>query len=105
MHLSLDTRVGEAERSFHARRSFFEILGIDACCSGDHTLREAAKTAGGRPTSSRAADRWGREFLRVSGSRDWNEAELPALDAAHIVEHHHRGARRLLVELARACGR
>jgi regulator of cell morphogenesis and NO signaling len=71
-------------------RALLERLGIDYCCGGQHTLKEAAAEKGlSLPAVLDGLNRAMAEPARGHHpARDWSSAPLPEL-AAHILERHH----------------
>lgn len=98
MQLSSDTRVGEAASHLPRAVLVFEMLGIDYCCSGDLTLRDAGKAAG--IAAEELVDLVSGTGAAPSAAAPPNsdEADLSLL-TRYIVEHYHRGARRALADL------
>lgn len=70
----------------------FESLGIDYCCGGKRTLREACQAAK-VPEERALALLAALENAGQKESSDWREAPLPEL-TAHVVHRHHEFVRR-----------
>lgn len=98
MDETTQTTVGAlAERSARARR-VLSLLGIDYCCRPERSLADASR--GASAEANEVLELIARkESSTVSEAPvDWNAVPLAEI-TAHITVHHHRRARRLLVDL------
>jgi regulator of cell morphogenesis and NO signaling len=85
-----ESTVAEAAVSNPTATRVFESFGIDYCCGGKRTIREASDRAG-IPLDlilTSLAD-----HTAKPASRDWNDAPVPEL-VGHIVDVHHAFVRR-----------
>lgn len=83
-----DRTVGElvAERPTQSR--VFQSFGIDFCCQGGRTLREACEKKG---VALEAVVEQLEAEARGKEAPEWNPAELPLAElVSHVVETHHR---------------
>ncbi len=82
-----ESTVAEVAVSNPAAPRLFESLGIDYCCGGKRTLREAASRAGLSPDLLLSSLE-GLQSANPEADRDWSAATLPEL-IQHIVDAHH----------------
>lgn len=103
MEIEVDRPVGEiADAVPHAAR-VFEILGINYCDRRERTLRDAAAAA--RVDLEELQQLLLRRTPPPRGMTLHNAAQTPLRAVTrHIVEHHHRRARRTLVDLSLLAG-
>jgi len=83
-----DRTVGEivAERPAHSR--IFQAFGIDFCCQGGRTLREACETKG---IALEAVVEQLEAGSRDKSAPEWNPADLPPAElVTYIVDTHHQ---------------
>lgn len=83
-----DRTVGEivAERPSHSR--VFQAFGIDFCCQGGRTVRDACEKKG---IALEAVIEQLEAAARDKAEPEWNPAELPLAElVTHIVDTHHR---------------
>jgi regulator of cell morphogenesis and NO signaling len=85
-----ESTVAEAAVSNPTATRVFESFGIDYCCGGKRTIREASDRAG-IPLDVILTSLTNQEGK--TASRDWNEASIPEL-VGHIVDFHHAFVRR-----------
>jgi len=82
------SRVGEVAAAFPGATRVFEAAGIDYCCGGGRTLKDAC-VAVGAPLSGVLRALQNFEQARTGGeSRDWRSADLSEL-ITHIIDKHH----------------
>src|SRR6266705_2958915 len=91
MNFSTETRVNEIALSNSAARRVLEDAGVDYCCGGGKSLRDACLHAG--VTIDEILKRL-RENSEPAGPEDteWTNASLAEL-TRHIREHHHQYVR------------
>jgi regulator of cell morphogenesis and NO signaling len=95
---SFETTVGHLVAEHPGRAVVFERLGIDYCCRGYRSLREACAARGLDPSAVlRDLEAVGHES--EDADSDWTTASLAAL-ADHIVAVHHDYLRETLPRLA-----
>ncbi len=89
MTINLETKVGDIVLAWPQAMGYLESQGVDYCCGGHRSLREACVTAGRDPGQILAALE-GLELLAedAPSSRDWMAASLTEL-LAHIEATHH----------------
>jgi regulator of cell morphogenesis and NO signaling len=100
MEVTAQTLVEEAAARFPRAMHVFEMVGVDYCCSGRLTIGEGARAAyiAEDELIDLILGRANPASQSPAVNRNWDDADLPSL-TRHIVEHYHRGARRLLVDL------
>jgi len=81
-----ESTVAEAAVSNPAVPRLFEALGIDYCCGGKRTIREAATRAGIAPDLVLSSLR--ELSIAPAPERDWSIAPIPHL-VKHIIDLHH----------------
>ncbi len=95
------TVVGELIIRNPGMRPILERLGIDYCCGGRHTLKEAAAEKG--VSLKEVLDGLDHALVKTSAAgrdyRDWSSASLPEL-IAHILNRHHTFMKEQLPRLA-----
>lgn len=83
-----DRTVGEIVAERPAQSRVFQSYGIDFCCQGGRTLREACEKKG---VALDAVVEQLEAELRGKPAPEWNPADLPPAElAAYIVETHHQ---------------
>ncbi len=93
-----DTTVGELVRAHPAMRKALENLGIDYCCGGGRTVKEAAAEEG---VSFAALEQALDEALHTAAADERNWADATAAELAdHIEAAHHAYMKRELPRLA-----
>jgi regulator of cell morphogenesis and NO signaling len=85
MNDAAQTTLGDLVAANPGAARVLDRLGLDYCCHGDRTLREASEVAGLAPAAVHAAV----VATAAGGSPGWTKLDPPAL-ADHIVETHHR---------------
>ncbi len=87
MELDSNSKVGEIAATSMAAIRVFEDFGIDYCCGGEQSIKEACCSEGVDPESLLEAVR---ETMvsATSGTQDWKTGSLAAL-IDHIVSVHH----------------
>lgn len=87
MELDSNSKVGEIAATSMAAIRVFEDLGIDYCCGGEQSIKEACRSGGVDPESLLEAVR---ETMvsAAPGTQDWKTESLGAL-IGHIVSVHH----------------
>ncbi len=100
MPITIEQSVGEIAVEFSGSIPFFESKGIDYCCGGKHSLKDACLSKGLDPATvaaelgAKAADR-----EKVPGT-DWQKAPLAGL-IDHILAKHHTYTREQTALVAR----
>jgi regulator of cell morphogenesis and NO signaling len=85
----LDRTVGELVAERPGRSRVFQLFGIDFCCQGGRTLREACQIKGIAPEAMVAQIE--AEAADMAGLSGPNPAELPPVHLVeHILQKHHR---------------
>lgn len=98
MEVTSEAAVGELVIQLPRASRVFSILEIDFCCNGDRPLGTACAAAG-YDCAEVVALINGSETVAVAPPRPtWNEVPLAEI-TSHIVQFHHRGSRRLLVDV------
>ena len=97
--LTIDTPVGKFVTNRPGRARIFENLGIDYCCGGQRSLKDACVEKRLDPASVLGDLLCEAEGPGASSGPDWTTAPLTDL-ADHIVETHHAYLRRELPRLS-----
>lgn len=85
--LTMDSTIAQWVAERMDRATIFERLGIDACCGGQQTLREACEKKGLDPQAV-LSEIAGTSTQAPAGSEDWSAAPVPAL-LDHLLSTHH----------------
>jgi len=103
MRVTADSRTSDLVRQFPRASRAFEVLGIDYC-HDDRSLAAACSAAGYDVAEIVAILDRAEPAPSKSARENWQEA-LFARITSHVVDVHHRHARRLLVDLLELIGR
>jgi len=99
MTITLDTKVGDLVLAKPQAMRFLEGQGVDYCCGGHRSLKEACEVAGKAPEAIlEALQGLGEATPDTPSPQAWMEASLTAL-LAHIEATHHATLRRELPRL------
>jgi regulator of cell morphogenesis and NO signaling len=99
----LDQSLGQIARQLAGATAVFHDYGLDYCCSGNRTLREAAGSAG-LDAAEIAGRLQGLQPVAQSDERDWAMAAPKDL-IAHILQRFHEAHREQFPELIRLARR
>lgn len=106
MNIDLNQTVRDLAVENPAATRVFEKFGIDYCCGGGKSLREACQAANIAPDKLLELLRAAGQGRSTKGNKDWNSESLAEL-IDHIVETHHAYTReeldRLEPLLAKVC--
>ncbi|HLK31730.1 MAG TPA: iron-sulfur cluster repair di-iron protein [Terriglobales bacterium] len=106
MNVDLEKTVRDLAVENPAATRVFEKFGIDYCCGGGKSLREACKAANIAPDALLASLQSANQNKTCNGKKDWSSESLADL-IEHIVENHHAYTReeieRLEPLLAKVC--
>jgi regulator of cell morphogenesis and NO signaling len=87
MELHSNSKVGEIAAASMAAVRVFEDFGIDYCCGGEHSIKEACQSGGVDPEALLQAVR-DTMLSAAPGTRNWSAEPLAAL-IGHVVSVHH----------------
>lgn len=100
MDAFIDQPLGQLARRIAGATRVFDAHGLDFCCGGRHTLREAATSRGLDPQPIAQALQAVAALGTPTGERDWNSA-TPTELVDHLLTRFHAVHREQLPELVR----
>ncbi|MDR2851648.1 MAG: iron-sulfur cluster repair protein YtfE [Burkholderiaceae bacterium] len=103
MESLLDQPLGQIARQLAGATAVFREYGLDFCCNGSHSLREAAHGAG-LDAQAIVPRLRALQSMTESGQQDWAAAAPKAL-IAHILHRYHGVHRQQFPELIRLARR